>query len=142
MAADIGHISQLLDLTLDPAQHRKGTHSPPLPSRLALPRDRLANKQTISTAEIALKGEAVKPQYSLSLLNIVSSESLPSKTRLAAALAFKNFIRTSYVVRRPRESSASSPHLPSRRHPKRSIRKILNVVRYIECRRQLQTPSG
>lgn len=25
MAADIGHISQLLDATLDPSQHRKGT---------------------------------------------------------------------------------------------------------------------
>ncbi|CAM1508372.1 Fc.00g052200.m01.CDS01 [Cosmosporella sp. VM-42] len=71
MAADIGHISQLLDATLDPSQHRK--------------------------AETALKQESTKPQYSLSLLNIVSSESLPTKTRLAAALAFKNFIRTNYV---------------------------------------------
>lgn len=25
MAADIGHISQLLNATLDPSQHRKGT---------------------------------------------------------------------------------------------------------------------
>lgn len=25
MAADIGHLSQLLDATLDPSQHRKGT---------------------------------------------------------------------------------------------------------------------
>ncbi|KAF7551675.1 hypothetical protein G7Z17_g4815 [Cylindrodendrum hubeiense] len=71
MAADIGHISQLLDATLDPSQHRK--------------------------AESALKLEAAKPQYSLGLLNIVSSASLPTKTRLAAALAFKNFIRTNYV---------------------------------------------
>ncbi|KAI8659456.1 hypothetical protein LRP88_06023 [Fusarium phalaenopsidis] len=71
MAADIGHIAQLLDATLDPSQHRK--------------------------AETALKQEATKPQYSLSLLNIVNSDSIPSKTRLAAALAFKNFIRTNYV---------------------------------------------
>ncbi|KAF7545040.1 hypothetical protein G7046_g9652 [Stylonectria norvegica] len=71
MAADIGHISQLLDATLDPAQHKQ--------------------------AEKALKQEATKPQYSLSLLNIVNSDSLPRKTRLAAALAFKNFIRTNYV---------------------------------------------
>ncbi|KAM5342582.1 hypothetical protein ACJ41O_013548 [Fusarium nematophilum] len=71
MAADIGHIAQLLDATLDPSQHRK--------------------------AETALKQEATKPQYSLSLLNIVNSDSLPPKTRLAAALAFKNFIRTNYV---------------------------------------------
>jgi exportin-2 (importin alpha re-exporter) len=58
-----------------------------------------ANKQSSPTAENALKQEAAKPQYSLSLLNIVNSDSLPLKTRLAAALAFKNFIRTSYVVR-------------------------------------------
>ncbi|VUC21535.1 unnamed protein product [Clonostachys rosea] len=71
MAADIGHISQLLNATLDPAQHRK--------------------------AESSLKQEAAKPQYSLTLLNIVNSTSLPPNTRLAAALAFKNFIRTNYV---------------------------------------------
>ncbi|KAF4978128.1 hypothetical protein FZEAL_5460 [Fusarium zealandicum] len=71
MAADIGQIAQLLDATLDPSQHRK--------------------------AETALKQEATKPQYSLSLLNIVNSDSLPPKTRLAAALAFKNFIRINYV---------------------------------------------
>ncbi|KAJ6438573.1 chromosome segregation protein Cse1 [Purpureocillium lavendulum] len=71
MAADIGHIAQLLNATLDPTQHRK--------------------------AEAALKEEAVKPHYSLSLLNIVNSESLPLNTRLAAALAFKNFIRFNYV---------------------------------------------
>jgi hypothetical protein len=35
----------------------------------------------------------------LSLLSIVSSEAQPLKTRLAAALAFKNFIRHNYVVR-------------------------------------------
>ncbi|KAF4998055.1 hypothetical protein FGRMN_3418 [Fusarium graminum] len=71
MAADIGQIAQLLDATLDPTEHRR--------------------------AETALKQEATKPQYSLSLLNIVSSDTLPPKTRLAAALAFKNFIRTNYV---------------------------------------------
>jgi hypothetical protein len=65
----------------------------------SLPRGLEANKQSSPTAENALKQEATKPQYSLSLLNIVNSDSLPLKTRLAAALAFKNFIRTSYVVR-------------------------------------------
>ncbi|PKS05337.1 hypothetical protein jhhlp_008711 [Lomentospora prolificans] len=71
MASNIGAIAQLLDATLDPAQHRK--------------------------AETALKAEQAKPQYSLSLLNIVASDPLPAKTRLAAALAFKNFIRNNYV---------------------------------------------
>ncbi|KAJ9143752.1 Chromosome segregation protein [Pleurostoma richardsiae] len=71
MAADIGHIASLLDATLDPQQHRK--------------------------AEVALKQEERKAQYSLQLLNIVASKPLPVKTRLAAALAFKNFIRLHYV---------------------------------------------
>jgi hypothetical protein len=53
---------------------------------------------TSFAAEKALKLEQAKPQYSISLLNIVASEPLPIKTRLAAALAFKNFIRTNYVV--------------------------------------------
>ncbi|KAI6782948.1 Importin alpha re-exporter-like protein [Emericellopsis cladophorae] len=71
MAADIGQISQLLNATLDPAQHRK--------------------------AEAALKQESAKPHYSLALLNIVNSDGLPLNTRLSAALAFKNFIRLNYV---------------------------------------------
>lgn len=71
MAADIGHIAQLLDATLDPQQHKK--------------------------AENALKQEEKKPQYSLQLLNIVAAKPLAAKTRLAAALAFKNFIRLNYV---------------------------------------------
>jgi exportin-2 (importin alpha re-exporter) len=70
-ASQVGQIAQLLDATLDRSQHRK--------------------------AEAALKQEAQKQNYSLNLLSIVQSTSLPPKTRLAAALAFKNFIRTSYV---------------------------------------------
>ncbi|GJC93389.1 cse1 [Colletotrichum higginsianum] len=71
MASQVGSIAQLLDATLDPSTHKK--------------------------AEQALKIEQGKPQYSLSLLNIVASEPLPLKTRLAAALAFKNFIRSNWV---------------------------------------------
>ena len=37
MAADIGQISQLLNATLDPTQHRKGSNL--LPARPPLPRD-------------------------------------------------------------------------------------------------------
>lgn len=100
MAADIGQIAQLLDATLDPTEHRKGTWSVALSHYFVAPRFWLeTNKQPSPTAETALKQEATKPQYSLSLLNIVNSDTLPPKTRLAAALAFKNFIRTNYVVR-------------------------------------------
>ncbi|TDZ19510.1 Importin alpha re-exporter [Colletotrichum sidae] len=71
MASQMGTIAQLLDATLVPSTHKK--------------------------AEAALKEEQTKPQYSLNLLNIVASDSLPLKTRLAAALAFKNHIRSNYV---------------------------------------------
>lgn len=71
MASNLERIAQLLDATLDAHQHRK--------------------------AENALKEEAKLTEYSISLLKIVSEQSRPLKTRLAAALAFKNFIRHSYV---------------------------------------------
>ncbi|KAL2118332.1 hypothetical protein VTJ04DRAFT_7992 [Mycothermus thermophilus] len=71
MATNLDHIAELLNATLDPQHHRK--------------------------AENALKEEAKKPNYSLSLLSIVSTASQPLKTRLSAALAFKNFIRHNYV---------------------------------------------
>ncbi|KAL2015956.1 hypothetical protein VTK56DRAFT_4512 [Thermocarpiscus australiensis] len=71
MASTLEELAQLLNATLDAQHHRK--------------------------AENALKEEAKKPRYSLSLLNIVSAPAQPIKTRLAAALAFKNFIRHNYV---------------------------------------------
>ncbi|KAH8663966.1 CAS/CSE protein [Xylariales sp. PMI_506] len=71
MASALSQIVQLLDATLDPSQHKK--------------------------AEAALKLEEKKPKFSLQLLQIVHEEALPVKTRLAAALCFKNFIRFNYV---------------------------------------------
>ncbi|KAI6351579.1 hypothetical protein MCOR25_009849 [Pyricularia grisea] len=71
MAVVIGEVAQLLDATLDPQHHKK--------------------------AEAALRIEEKKPQFSLTLLQIVNSDALPAKTRLAAALCFKNFIRSNYV---------------------------------------------
>ncbi|KKA27869.1 hypothetical protein TD95_003231 [Thielaviopsis punctulata] len=71
MAVELSEISRLLDATLDPSQNRK--------------------------AEAALRYEQKKPQYSLALLKLVASDALPTNTRLAAALAFKNLIRTEYV---------------------------------------------
>lgn len=58
----------------------------------------LANKTACATAENALKQEEKKPQYSLQLLKIVAEQSIPVQTRLAASLAFKNFVRLNYVV--------------------------------------------
>ncbi|POS76247.1 importin alpha re-exporter [Diaporthe helianthi] len=71
MAADIGSIAQLLDATLDYKQQRK--------------------------AESLLKQEESKPQYSLQLLKIVAGANFATTTRLAAALAFKNYVRLNYV---------------------------------------------
>jgi exportin-2 (importin alpha re-exporter) len=109
MAADIGRIAQLLDATLDPQQHRKGVFV-----RAEAPKSCPARK-TVSplsdwlmfsfmfanhdetTAEAALKEEEKKSNYSLTLLNITASASSPLNTRLAASLAFKNFIRHNYT---------------------------------------------
>ncbi|KAI1407444.1 putative mportin-alpha export receptor [Hypoxylon sp. FL1857] len=71
MASDLNQIAQLLNATLDPDKHKK--------------------------AEIDLKAEETKPQFSLQLLKIVATENLEPKIRLAGALCFKNFIRHNYV---------------------------------------------
>ncbi|KAK4680235.1 importin-alpha export receptor [Podospora pseudoanserina] len=71
MATDLVQIAQLLNLTLDAKQHRK--------------------------AEAELKILSEQPNYSLSLLTLVHDATKPTQTRLAAALAFKNFIRHNWV---------------------------------------------
>ncbi|KAK6834963.1 Importin alpha re-exporter [Apiospora arundinis] len=71
MASDLGQLVQLLDATLDPSKQKK--------------------------AEKSLAAEKANPRFSLSLLQIVHEATLPLKTRLAAALYFKNFIRLNYV---------------------------------------------
>lgn len=93
MAAQIGHIAQLLDATLDQHHHKKGGCQ-----ICNAPRDAVWKLTCrTSTAEQALKVEEGKPQFSLILLQIVASDPLPLKTRLSAALCFKNFIRHNYV---------------------------------------------
>ncbi|KAK3377999.1 CAS/CSE protein [Podospora didyma] len=68
---DLGSLANLLDATLDAHNHRR--------------------------AELQLNIEAKKEQYASVLLNIVENAAQPLKIRLAAALAFKNFIRHNYV---------------------------------------------
>ncbi|KAK0874171.1 importin-alpha export receptor [Friedmanniomyces endolithicus] len=48
-------------------------------------------------SEQSLKAEEVKPAFSLALLQIVATETLPQTTRLAGALFFKNFIRRNWT---------------------------------------------
>ncbi|KAK2628640.1 hypothetical protein QTJ16_001743 [Diplocarpon rosae] len=71
MASDLPTVVQLLQATLDPRQHKH--------------------------AEAALKNEERQPGFSLLLLNIVASESLPLTTRLSGALVFKNYIKFNWV---------------------------------------------
>lgn len=48
-------------------------------------------------AELALRQEEKKPNYSLQLLQITASASYPYNTRLASALCFKNFIKRNWT---------------------------------------------
>ncbi|KUJ11751.1 Cse1-domain-containing protein [Mollisia scopiformis] len=71
MAADLQTVAQLLQATLDPQQHKQ--------------------------AELGLKAQEKFPGFSLLLLNIVATDSLPLNTRLSGALFFKNFIKFNWV---------------------------------------------
>ncbi|KAG9239373.1 CAS/CSE protein [Amylocarpus encephaloides] len=71
MSLDVQNVARLLQATLDPQQHKQ--------------------------AEVALKQEETKPNFSLLLLEIVASETLPLNTRLSSALCFKNFIKFNWV---------------------------------------------
>lgn len=53
---------------------------------------------TMTAEAELLKIQQEKPAFSLSLLQIVASESFPLNTRLSSALCFKNYIRFNYVV--------------------------------------------
>ncbi|KAF2743012.1 Cse1-domain-containing protein [Sporormia fimetaria CBS 119925] len=71
MAADIAHISQLFQASISAQQHKQ--------------------------AEQAIAQEQTKPGFSLVLLQIVASDSLPASVRLASALYFKNFVKRNWV---------------------------------------------
>jgi exportin-2 (importin alpha re-exporter) len=92
MASDLQTVAQLLEATIDPRQHKQGKLSSRAPCLLTFFADYLL------VAEDALKLEEKKPGFSLLLLNIVASQSLPPNTRLSGALCFKNFIKFNWVV--------------------------------------------
>ncbi|KAK2764938.1 importin-alpha export receptor [Arachnomyces sp. PD_36] len=71
MADNLTHLSQLLEASLDPRQHKQ--------------------------AESALLAEQMKPGFSLLLLQITTSTTFPYNTRLASALCFKNFIKWNWT---------------------------------------------
>lgn len=86
-------VVQLLQATLDQRQHKQGMFAD-------LRCDCFVRLQQANfiTAEAALKNEEQHPGFSLLLLNIVASDSLPLTTRLSGALVFKNFIKFNWVV--------------------------------------------
>ena len=88
MAVDIQAVAGQLQASLDPTQNRQG-------ESLVLTNG--DSKLTKHPAEASLKQEEDKPGFSLSLLQIVASESFPQQTRLASALFFKNFIRRNWT---------------------------------------------
>ncbi|PGH31705.1 hypothetical protein GX50_05484 [[Emmonsia] crescens] len=71
MAGNTGPLSQLLEASLDPRQHKQ--------------------------AEVTLRQEETKPGFSILLLQITASASTPYNTRLASALCFKNFIKRNWT---------------------------------------------
>ena len=52
-------------------------------------------------AELAILQEEKKPNFSLSLLQIVASETFSGTARLASALYFKNYIKRNWTVSMP-----------------------------------------
>jgi exportin-2 (importin alpha re-exporter) len=52
----------------------------------------------LPTAELAIKKEEKKPNFSLSLLHIVASDAYSSIARLASALYFKNYVKRNWTV--------------------------------------------
>ncbi|OAA64503.1 chromosome segregation protein [Niveomyces insectorum RCEF 264] len=71
MSDEINYIVQLLNSTSDP--------------------------RTLKQVEAALRAEEAKPQFSIRLLQIIATPSIPLGTRVIAAIHFKNFIHSNYV---------------------------------------------
>jgi exportin-2 (importin alpha re-exporter) len=90
MATDIAQLSQLLDASLDPRHNKQGN----LFHEFS---DNHAFQWLTSTAEAAIAQEQTKPGFSLSLLQIVQSDTAPPNTRLASALYFKNLVKRNWV---------------------------------------------
>lgn len=57
----------------------------------------LANNSPPHPAELSLREQEAKPNFSLALLQIVAADTFPQNTRLASALFFKNFIKRGWV---------------------------------------------
>lgn len=90
MASDLQGLAQTLEASLDPAQNKQGQSVVHEPSSF--------RHLIVHTAEAAI-GEAEKrPGFSVSLLQIVATETYGATARLASALYFKNYIKRNWTV--------------------------------------------
>lgn len=90
MAVDLQQLAQALEASLDPSTNKQGA---------CLTHFFFTVRTNSRTAELAILQEERKPNFSLSLLQIVASESYTSTARLASALYFKNHIKRNWTVR-------------------------------------------
>ena len=107
MADQIQPLVQLLQASLDPRQQKQGKHpNSAFSSKVGghcpfLEKQRASQRNNADnlTAETAIREEEHSPGFSLVLLNIVNSDSLPlDRARLPAAIYFKNFISRNWTV--------------------------------------------
>ncbi|KAJ2902204.1 putative chromosome segregation protein [Zalerion maritima] len=89
---DSAGLIQLLEATLD---HRKARQAQCPTTSLKLIASKPKNIR--KTAERELKVAQATSQFSIALLKVVATDSLPIHTRLAGSLCFKNFIRSNYT---------------------------------------------
>ncbi|KAI9813783.1 MAG: importin-alpha export receptor [Pycnora praestabilis] len=105
MAVNLQVVSQLLGASLDPRQNKQGKTNRRTGwlqsvcfGKLKLHKLSIHGPELMySIAEIAIHQEEKKPGFSLSLLQIVASDSYPNTTRLASSLLFKNFIKRNWT---------------------------------------------
>ena len=90
MAVDLQQLAKVLEASLDPSQNKQGI--PHYPATI------LFNTKANYVAEIAILQQEKKSNFSLSLLQIVVSESYGDTARLASALYFKNYIKRHWTV--------------------------------------------
>lgn len=90
MAVDLQRLAQVLEASLDPSKNKQGLFYT-FPSLTITGIDSIA-------AELAILQEEKKPNFSLSLLQVVASDKYGGTARLASALYFKNHIKRHWTV--------------------------------------------
>lgn len=89
MAVDLSSLAQILEASLDPVQNRHGS---------VLILYELFPRANMHPAELAILQEEKKLNFSLSLLQIVATQTFGPTARLAGALYFKNYIKRHWTV--------------------------------------------